>query len=302
MSFYKFINNHRAIDFKDTLIIPKKSRICSSKEVNLTKKITFKTKNKEITWEGVPIISSNNISDLNSFNELRKHNYISCFPKHFNKLWNENNPVYPSELIYTNNYMLTGGISYEDKSQMVRIISNLSANNIKVKFICIDVSNGYIQQMHDTCALFRDLYPDIVIVAGNVVTPECIYDLIKIYGVNIVKIGNCDCENRLKTGVGYPQLQAILDCSTAAHEAGGYIISDGGIKNPSDIAKAFAGGADFVMADSIFRCDDESPCKKIIILENTIIDINEGLHCACTYTNSSNLDEFYTNTHFINVS
>jgi GMP reductase len=262
---------HRAIDFKDTLIVPKKSIIASRKNVNLTKKLTFKTKNKDITWEGVPIISSNmdTVSDLNTFNEFCKHNYITCFPKYFNKLWNIDYLDYPFELKFTDNYMLSCGINHNDYAELVKIIRNLKDfHDIDVKFICVDVANGYLQQMHDTCGLLRELFPDIVITAGNVVTPECIYDLIKTYGVNIIKIGigsGMACETRLKTGVGYPQLQAILDCSTAAHEAGGYIISDGGIKSPCDIAKAFAGGADFVMAGGIFAGHDESPGKIVEI-------------------------------------
>lgn len=346
MTITKFLHGtmHRAIDFKDTLIVPKKSNISSRKMVSLTKKLTFKTKNKDIQWEGVPIISSNmdTVSNLNTFSILKANNYITCFPKHFNKIWNEENPVYPSELIYVDNYMLTCGIGFEDKTEIVRLINNLENSGIKVKFICIDVANGYLKQMHDTCSFFRDLYPDIVITAGNVVTPECIYDLIKKHGVNIVKVGigsGSVCETRLKTGVGYPQLQAIMDCSTAAHEAGGYIISDGGIKNPCDIAKAFAGGADFVMGGNIFAGHDESPgevienCKvfygmssqeanelyngglkdyrtsegkKISIplkgpLQNTIMDINGGLRSACTYVNASNLDDFYLNTQFVSI-
>jgi GMP reductase len=236
--------------------------------------------------------------------------------------------------------MLSCGIKREDYSEMVKTINNFRENDVKIKFICIDVANGYLTQMHEVCSLFRELYPDIVIVAGNVVTPECIYDLIKIHGVNIVKVGigsGSVCETRLKTGVGYPQLGAVIDCAQAAHEAGGYIISDGGIKNPCDIAKAFAGGADFVMAGGIFAGHTESPgkmvdnCKelygmsskeanekyngglknyrtsegkKILVpvkgpLENTIKDINGGLRSACTYVNARNLDELYLNAEFV---
>jgi len=265
MSFYKSVNTHRAIDFKDVMIVPKKSNISSRKNVNLTKKLTFKTKNKNIYWEGVPIISSNmdTVSDLNTFNTFRKHNYITCFPKHFNKLWNNDYPVYPSELIYTDNYMLSCGINRNDYAEVVKLIRTLKGYcGIDVKFICVDVANGYLTQMHETCGLLRELFPDIVITAGNVVTPECTYDLIKTYGVNIIKVGigsGMACETRLKTGIGYPQLEAVMDCSYAAHEAGGYIISDGGIRNPCDVAKAFAGGADFVMAGGIFSGHNESP-------------------------------------------
>jgi len=252
-------------DFKDVMIIPKKSTILSRKNVNLTKKLSFKTRNKDIYWEGVPIISSNmdTVSNLNTFNKFLKHNYITCFPKHFNKLWNIDYLDYPEQLKFTDNYMLSCGINRDDYSELVKLIRNLKGFcDIDVKFVCVDVANGYLTQMHEVCHLLRDLFPNIVITAGNVVTPECIYDLIKTNGVNIIKVGigsGMACETRLKTGVGYPQLGAIIDCSKAAHEAGGYIISDGGIRDPCDIAKAFVGGADFVMAGGIFAGHDESP-------------------------------------------
>lgn len=70
------------------------------------------------------------------------------------------------------------------------------------------------------------------------------------------------CETRLKTGVGYPQLSAVLECAEAAHKNGGYLISDGGIVHPADICKALAAGADFVMLGSMLAGHSESPGKK----------------------------------------
>jgi len=269
---YKFPCQHKRLDFKEVMIIPKRSQIISRKDVSLKRTFTFKTKEKNISWTGVPIISSNmdTVSDLNTFNVLLNHDYITCFPKHFNKTWNET-LNYPLRLLSnTDHYMISTGINKHDVSETVKILNNLSYDQIKVKFLCIDVANGYLKQMHDVCHSFRNMYPDLVIVAGNVVTPEVVYDLIKCYGVNIVKVGigsGMACETRIKTGVGYPQLAAVMECSIAARESGGYIISDGGITNPCDFSKAFAGGADFVMAGGIFAGHDESP-GEIIEVDN----------------------------------
>jgi GMP reductase len=113
----------------------------------------------------------------------------------------------------------------------------------------------------------KSFFPDCVLVAGNVVTPELVYELISRCGVDIVKIGigsGAVCTTRLKAGVGYPQLSAILECKSAAKAGGGYIISDGGIVNPCDIAKAFVAGADFVMCGSMLAGHTESPGDIIV--------------------------------------
>ena len=84
--------------------------------------------------------------------------------------------------------------------------------------------------------------------------------------VDIVKIGigpGAVCTTRLKTGVGMPQLSAIIECADAAHGVGGHIIADGGITTPGDMAKAFGAGADFVMAGSLFAGHDENPGELI---------------------------------------
>jgi GMP reductase len=106
--------------------------------------------------------------------------------------------------------------------------------------------------------LIRDLCPDSIIMAGNVVTPEMVHDLLK--SADIVKIGigpGSACETRRVTGVGYPQLSACLECADAAHGLGGLICSDGGCRFPGDVAKAFAAGSDFVMIGGMFAGHDE---------------------------------------------
>lgn len=334
---------HKAIklDFKDVLIVPRKTSITSRKQVSLTRKLNFNYNNTH--WKGTPIIASNmdTVSDLTTFNVLRQYDYITCFPKYFNNIWyNE----LPDELIYTDNYMLSCGISDTEIEKVISLIYRISLNGISVKFICVDVANGYMTTLKDACLKLREKFPDIIIVAGNVVTPDATHDLIINAGVNIVKIGigsGSVCTTRLKAGVGYPQLSAILECSGAAHSSGGYIISDGGIINPCDISKAFGAGSDFVMCGSIFAGHEESPGetvngkfkkfygmssqiandkyndgfldyrtaegKEVTIpikgsLHSTIKDINGSVRSTCSYTNSKTIEELKNNTNFVQVN
>ena len=106
----------------------------------------------------------------------------------------------------------------------------------------------------------RDRYPQHVVMAGNVVTGEMVEELL-LAGADVIKVGigpGSVCTTRVKTGVGYPQLSAIVECADAAHGLGGHIISDGGCSSPGDVAKAFGGGADFVMMGGMFAGHDES--------------------------------------------
>jgi len=120
--------------------------------------------------------------------------------------------------------------------------------------ICLDVANGYSEHFVDYIRKVREHYPKHTIMAGNVVTGEMTEELI-LSGADIVKVGigpGSVCTTRLKTGVGYPQLSAVIECADAAHGLGGMIISDGGCTVPGDVAKAFGAGADF--GNALLRC------------------------------------------------
>ena len=130
----------------------------------------------------------------------------------------------------------------------------------QLKFICVDVANGYSEHFVDFVKKMRDNHPDKIIMAGNVVTGEMVEELL-LGGADIIKVGigpGSVCTTRVKTGVGYPQLSAIIECADAAHGLSGQIISDGGCKIPGDVAKAFGGGADFVMMGGMFAGHEES--------------------------------------------
>lgn len=256
----KFRSPDVKLDFKDVLIVPRRSSVTSRREVCINRKFTIKQKQSTKFWEGVPIISSNmdTVTGVESFDILRKHNYLSCFPKHFNKDWVDK----PDDCLkFTDNYMLCCGTGEDDYLTMFDLIDKLHKIDINVKFVCVDVANGYITNLKDVCREIRKTYPDVILTAGNVVTPEGVEDLIK-SGVNMVKVGigsgSC-CITRLKAGVGYPQLSAILECAATAHQMGGLIISDGGIVHPADIVKAYVAGADFVMLGSMLAGHTESP-------------------------------------------
>jgi GMP reductase len=129
--------------------------------------------------------------------------------------------------------------------------------------ICIDVANGYTQYFVEYVKKIRKDYPKSLLMVGNVATPEMVQELL-LAGADIIKIGigpGSACETRRITGVGYPQLSAIIECADAAHGLNGLICADGGMSEPGYVCKAFAAGADFVMLGGLFagcpECEGE---------------------------------------------
>lgn len=254
------------LDYADVLLKPKRSTLFSRKEVELER--AFKFYHSPKTWEGIPIIASN-MATCGTFEMARvlsKYRILTAFHKYYtvkdyNKFFeNFDNPNY---IIYTL------GIRDEDINKLKEMIRNNLINNFS--FICVDVPNGYLERFLESIKLVRELCPEHIIIAGNVVTNEMTEQII-LSGADIVKIGigpGSACTTRKMTGVGYPQLSAVIECADAAHglsnEKGGYglVIADGGQQYPSCIAKAFAGGADFNMAGSLFSGFDESEGKLI---------------------------------------
>jgi GMP reductase len=152
------------------------------------------------------------------------------------------------------------GTSAKDNEKILEVFNRLRTHNVLLPNICLDVANGYTEQFVKTAAQLRKSFPEVIIMAGNVVTPEMVEELILHGKVDIVKVGigsGSVCTTRLKTGVGYPQLSAVMECSDAAHGLGGHICSDGGCKVVGDICKAFGGNSDFVMLGSMFAGTDE---------------------------------------------
>jgi GMP reductase len=258
------INYQHKLDFSNVLIEPKRSTLNSRSEVKLER--TFKFSNGQ-TWTGIPIICANMTSTgtFEIYDELVKYKMLTALHKfysvddileHKKKCEEENKPF------DENYFMISTGISDDDYMRLWEICLA-----IKVKWICIDIANGYIPNLLHFCKKIKDKFPDKIIIAGNVATPDMVQTLCIEGGVDIVKVGigpGSVCTTRLKTGVGIPQLSCIMDCGDSAHGVGKYIIGDGGITCPGDLSKAFCGGADFVMLGGVFSGHFENPGQIIV--------------------------------------
>ena len=252
------IENDVKLDFTDVLFRPKRSTLSSRSEVCVER--TFHFKHSGRSWTGVPVISSNmdTVSCVEMYKALSKEKMITCFHKYINiqDIIQACKEGYSSEY-----FMLSTGITDRDFNNLENQVNVLKENNIDVAFICIDVANGYMFKLLEFCKRMRARFPNVTLVAGNVVTREIVEEL-TISGVDIVKVGigsGAVCTTRLQTGVGMPQFSAVMECSDAAHGVGGMIISDGGICYPGDVSKAFGGGSDFVMIGSMFAGHEECP-------------------------------------------
>ncbi|XP_059509456.1 GMP reductase 1 isoform X2 [Stegostoma tigrinum] len=159
---------------------------------------------------------------------------------------------------------VSSGTGQKDLDKLYTILETIPA----IKFICLDVANGYSEYFVESVKTVRAKFPKHTIMAGNVVTGEMVEELI-LSGADIIKVGigpGSVCTTRIKTGVGYPQLSAVIECADSAHGLKGHIISDGGCSCPGDVAKAFGAGADFVMLGGMFAGHDQ--CAGEIIERN----------------------------------
>ncbi|MGB1272567.1 MAG: GMP reductase, partial [Endozoicomonas sp.] len=208
-------------------------------------------------WTGVPVIAAN-MDTVGTFPmalALAEHKMLTAIHKHYTiEEWQAFLDSAPEGI--EERIMVSSGTSDQDFDKLSEI---LSLNN-KLRFICIDIANGYSEHFVQYVQKVRERHPNKVIVAGNVVTGEMVEELI-LKGADIVKVGigpGSVCTTRVKTGVGYPQLSAVVECADAAHGVGGQVISDGGCTCAGDVSKAFGGGADFVMIGGMFAGHDES--------------------------------------------
>lgn len=249
------IENEIKLGFKDVMIRPKRSTLKSRSQVSLDRDFIFRNSQKK--WSGVPIIAANmdTVGTFEMAEALSKDKIMTAIHKHYTiEEWstflkNQEDSIYDYIALST-------GIGKGDEEKIKQIVDA----HPKINFLCIDVANGYSEFFVEFVRKTRQNFPDKTIIAGNVVTGEMVEELI-LAGADIIKVGigpGSVCTTRIKTGVGYPQLSAIIECADAAHGLGGHIISDGGCKIPGDVAKAFGGGADFVMLGGMFAGHDES--------------------------------------------
>ena len=251
------------LDFKDVLIRPKRSTLSSRKEVSLER--TFKFKWSANTWTGVPIAAANmdGVGTFNMSAELSKHSMFTCLIKSYDL----NDFVENQEIIFNKHCSISTGTSDKDWLKLRQILNAFP----EIHFICIDVANGYSEHFGEFVSKVRQTYPEHTIIAGNVVTADMTQELI-LRGADIVKVGigpGSVCTTRVQTGVGYPQLSAIIECADAAHGLGGHIMADGGCTCPGDVAKAFGAGADFVMMGGMFAGHDEGGGNRIVKYYNS---------------------------------
>jgi GMP reductase len=243
------------LDFQDVLLVPKRSTLTSRSQISLER--VFTLKHADVTITAVPIIVAN--MDTVGTMEMAKALFPSGMCVALHKFYPVADLVQFFGQPYSINSFYSMGITDADMEKF-RLVNHQVD---RIHRVCVDVANGYSSGLADFVETLRAQYPHLIIMAGNVVTPDMTYDLIA-HGADIVKIGigpGSVCTTRKITGVGYPQLSAIMECADAAHGVGGHICGDGGVTCPGDIVKAFAGGADFVMSGGLFaghaECDGE---------------------------------------------
>jgi GMP reductase len=259
------IEDEVKLDYSDVLIRPKRSTLGSRKEVRMERKFQFANYDRDIAqpepdeyhYQGIPIMASNmdGVGTFEMADRLAEFGVFTCLVKTYTVA--ELVDYFDQDMaMRRDNVAMSIGIKDEDQQKFRSVYEQVSGS---LKYVCIDVANGYSQRFIQYVKEFRQQYPGIVIIAGNVVTADQTQELI-LSGADIVKVGigpGSVCTTRIQTGVGYPQLSAVMECADAAHGLGGHIIADGGCTCPGDVAKAFAAGADFVMLGGMLAGHDE---------------------------------------------
>jgi GMP reductase len=245
------------LDYNDVLLRPKRSTMGSRKEVDLQRTYKFRNSRKEYT--GIPIMAANmqGVGTFSMAAELIRVPLFTCLDKSYQPadIWDWlNNHVHKPDLC--RNVAVSTGITDIDNERIEATLKLCRS----IQYVNIDVANGYSERFLDYVARFRDKHPELTIIAGNVVTADITEELL-LKGADIVKVGigpGSVCTTRIKTGVGYPQLSAVMECADAAHGLGGHIIADGGCSSAGDVVKAFGAGADFVMLGGMLAGTDQS--------------------------------------------
>ena len=311
------------LDFSDVLISPKRSQLTSRKEADLSRNFTFLHSNH--TWTGIPIIAANmdHTGTIAMAHVLMEYPMLTALCKF----------IKSSEWGWNKNIIQTIGLD-QDLEELTN----------EAQWVCLDVANGYTERFNDYVDKMRNHWATKkrIIIAGNVCTPEATEQIL-LAGADVVKIGigpGSVCTTRKMTGIGYPQLSAVIECADAAHGLGGHIVADGGCTVVGDIAKAFGGGADFVMLGGMLaghkECEGEveddtmtfygmsseeaqlkyyggkkshraSEGKKVQVpykgnVADTIDEILGGLRSSCTYAGARTLKALPKCTTFVKVN
>ncbi|MSQ71349.1 MAG: GMP reductase [Betaproteobacteria bacterium] len=241
------------LDFKDVLIRPKRSTLTSRSEADLSREFSFR--NSGGKYRGIPVIAANmdTVGTVEMAQALAGHRLATALHKHYDE---SRLAAFFKALPAESTVFYSMGITDADYEKFLRVKAGVGD---AISYVCVDVANGYTKSFVDFIHKLRKACPQVTLMAGNVVTGEMTEELI-LLGVDIVKVGiggGSVCTTRKMAGVGYPQLSAIIECGDAAHGLGGLICSDGGCTSPGDLAKAFGGGADFIMLGGMLAGHDE---------------------------------------------
>ena len=243
------------LNYDDVLLKPKRSTLSSRRDVDMTRTFTFR--NSKESYTCCPIVASNmdGVGTFSMAKVLQEYKMMTVITKSTTPEQWKQAVGDGIKLKYLS--VCTGAKrNTKDNDTMHNVLKNYP----DVKFITIDVANGYHEHFVDFVKQTRDEYPDKTIIAGNVVTAEMTEQLI-LSGADIVKVGigpGSVCTTRIMTGVGVPQFSAVVECADAANGVGGHIMADGGCVEPGDVAKALGGGAHFIMLGGMLAGHNES--------------------------------------------
>jgi GMP reductase len=251
------IENDVKLDFRDVLIRPKRSTLTTRSDVDISREFAFRHTGTK--YHGIPIVASNmdTTGTIEMARALEPYKLTTALHKHYAV---GDYVAYFAALERKSAAFYSMGIASADEEKFEQVMAAAGKGEGAIRYVCVDVANGYTESFVRFVKKLRDRHPELVIMAGNVVTGEMTEELI-LSGADIVKVGigpGSVCTTRKITGVGYPQLSAIIECADAAHGLEGHICADGGCQSVGDVAKAFGGGADFVMLGGMFAGHEES--------------------------------------------
>ncbi len=292
------IKDTTELDFCDVLFKPKRTTLNSRSEANVIREYKFKYYPHTINSCGIMAANMATTGTFAINNVLQKFQAITCLHKHYD-FSNPENRQYIiqnslKEESQNNSFTFVSTGLKDDKEHLFALLSD---KELKIDKLCIDIANGYIPKLLDLVKEVRAKFPHLLIMVGNVVTGDMTQDLI-LSGADIVKVGigpGSVCTTRKLTGVGRPQLSAILECADAAHGVGGLVCADGGCTCAGDIAKAYGAGADFVMIGGMLAGTDEAAGELIekIVQTNQLVPNEDNPDELCFLRKKEKYKQFY---------
>jgi GMP reductase len=292
------IKDSTELDFCDVLFMPKRTTLNSRSEADVIREYKFKYYPHTLKTCGIMAANMATTGTFEINNVLQKYQAITCLHKHYDFQKDECfayvTKNYKKKESAKNSYTFISTGLKDDKKKLFKILSN---KDFKIDKLCIDIANGYIPKLLEFVKEVRAKFPHLLIMVGNVVTGDMTQDLI-LSGADIVKVGigpGSVCTTRKLTGVGRPQLSAILECADAAHGVGGLVCADGGCTCAGDVAKAFGAGADFVMIGGMFAGTDEAAGELIekVVQTNLLVQKDEKSKELCLLQKREKYKQFY---------